>query len=108
LRGCREILDGLRDDLPADAFYFTGSIDDIRKGRELNSTDYPDTTGDRRARMIAGFNRGHNGLQQITRICAPAAGVATRRDIDAGAKTSLDLTARDANEQASQRLGVSC
>jgi F0F1-type ATP synthase beta subunit len=32
LRGCREILDGLHDDLPADAFYFTGSTDDIRKG----------------------------------------------------------------------------
>jgi len=32
LRGCREILDGLHDDLPADAFYFNGSIDDIRKG----------------------------------------------------------------------------
>jgi len=32
LRGCREILDGLHDDLPADAFYFTGGIDDIRKG----------------------------------------------------------------------------
>ena len=32
LRGCREILDGLHDDLPADAFYFTGGIDDVRKG----------------------------------------------------------------------------
>jgi len=32
LRGCREILDGLHDDLPADAFYFTGGIEDIRKG----------------------------------------------------------------------------
>ena len=32
LRGCREILDGLHDDLPVDAFYFTGGIDDIRKG----------------------------------------------------------------------------
>lgn len=32
LRGCREILDGLHGDLPAGAFYFTGSIDDIRKG----------------------------------------------------------------------------
>jgi hypothetical protein len=32
LRGCREILDGLHDDLPADTFYFTGSIDDVRRG----------------------------------------------------------------------------
>jgi RNA polymerase sigma factor (sigma-70 family) len=30
LRGCREILDGRHDDLPADAFYLTGSIDEIR------------------------------------------------------------------------------
>jgi F-type H+-transporting ATPase subunit beta len=30
LRGCREILDGRHDDLPAEAFYFTGSIEEIR------------------------------------------------------------------------------
>jgi hypothetical protein len=30
LRGCREILDGRHDDLPLDAFYFTGSIEEIR------------------------------------------------------------------------------
>jgi hypothetical protein len=34
--------------------------------------------------------------------------VATHRDLEAGAKISLDRTARDANELASQRLGVSC
>jgi F-type H+/Na+-transporting ATPase subunit beta len=31
LRGCREILDGVHDDLPAEAFYFTGGIDEIRR-----------------------------------------------------------------------------
>ena len=31
LRGCREILDGLHDDLPAEAFYFTGSMEEIRR-----------------------------------------------------------------------------
>jgi len=31
LRGCREILDGLHDDLPSAAFYFTGSIEEIRR-----------------------------------------------------------------------------
>jgi RNA polymerase sigma factor (sigma-70 family) len=31
LRGCREILEGSHDDLPADAFYFTGSIEEIRR-----------------------------------------------------------------------------
>jgi F0F1-type ATP synthase beta subunit len=31
LRGCREILEGRHDDLPAAAFYFTGSIEVIRR-----------------------------------------------------------------------------
>ncbi|HEY7437117.1 MAG TPA: sigma-70 family RNA polymerase sigma factor [Methylomirabilota bacterium] len=30
LRGCREILDGLCDDLPDEALYFAGGVDDIR------------------------------------------------------------------------------
>ncbi len=30
LRGCREILDGLHDDLPDEALYFAGGVDDIR------------------------------------------------------------------------------
>jgi F-type H+-transporting ATPase subunit beta len=30
LRGCREILDGAHDDIPEDAFYFTGGIDEVR------------------------------------------------------------------------------
>src|SRR5580765_3228335 len=35
-------------------------------------------SGDRRARMIAGFNRGYNGFQQTYRTCTPAASVAIR------------------------------
>jgi F-type H+-transporting ATPase subunit beta len=31
LRGCRAILDGECDDLPAQAFYFTGTLDDVRR-----------------------------------------------------------------------------
>jgi F-type H+-transporting ATPase subunit beta len=31
LRGCHEILEGRHDDLPAAAFYFTGSIEEIRR-----------------------------------------------------------------------------
>jgi F0F1-type ATP synthase beta subunit len=31
LRGCHEILDGRHDDLPVEAFYFTGSIEEIRR-----------------------------------------------------------------------------
>jgi uncharacterized protein (TIGR02301 family) len=54
-------------------------------------------SGDRRARMIAGFNRGYNGFQQTYRTCTPAAQVAIRRYIDEGSKISRDLTARYAN-----------
>jgi uncharacterized protein (TIGR02301 family) len=54
-------------------------------------------TGERRTRMIAGFNRGYNGFQQTYRTCTPAALVAIRRYVDEGAKISRDLTARYAN-----------
>ena len=54
-------------------------------------------TGERRARMIASFNRGYNGFQQTYRTCTPAAGIAIRRYIDEGTKISRDLTARYAN-----------
>jgi uncharacterized protein (TIGR02301 family) len=54
-------------------------------------------SGDRRTRMIAGFNRGYNGFQQIYRTCTPAAIVAIRRYVEEGAKISRDLTARYAN-----------
>lgn len=54
-------------------------------------------TGERRARMIAGFNRGYNDFQQTYRTCTPAATLAIRRYIDEGLKISRDLTARYAN-----------
>ena len=54
-------------------------------------------SGERRARMIAGFNRGYNGFQQTYRTCTPAAGVAIRRYIEEGSRISRDLTARYAN-----------
>jgi uncharacterized protein (TIGR02301 family) len=54
-------------------------------------------SGDRRARMIAGFNRGYNGFQQTYRTCTPAAAIAIRRYIEEGSKISRDLTARYAN-----------
>ena len=54
-------------------------------------------SGERRARMIAGFNRGYNGCQQTYRSCTPAASVAIRRYIEEGSKISRDLTARYAN-----------
>ncbi len=54
-------------------------------------------TGDRRARMVAGFNRGYNGFQQTYRTCTPAAIVAIRRYVEEGSKIARDLTARYAN-----------
>src|SRR5271165_1386203 len=54
-------------------------------------------SGDRRARMIAAFNRGYNGFQQTYRTCTPAALVAIRRYVEEGSKISRDLTARYAN-----------
>ena len=63
----------------------------------LRTSDTETPSGDRRARMIAGFNRGYNGFQQTYRTCTPAASVAIRRYIDEGSKISRDLTARYAN-----------
>lgn len=54
-------------------------------------------SGERRARMIAGFNRGYNGFQQTYRTCTPAATVAIKRFLDEGSRISRDLTARYAN-----------
>src|SRR5947199_10809870 len=59
--------------------------------------DAETASGDRRARMIAGFNRGYNGFQQTYRACTPAAAVAIRRSIEEGSRISRDLTARYAN-----------
>src|ERR1700723_585463 len=55
-------------------------------------------SGDRRTRMIAGFNRGYNGFQQTYRTCTPAAAVAIRRYIEEGSKISRPLPARYPNE----------
>ena len=54
-------------------------------------------SGQRRAKLIGGFNRGYQGFQQTYRTCTPAAGVAIRRFLDEGSKISRDLTARYAN-----------
>src|SRR6476660_6190315 len=54
-------------------------------------------SGERRARMIAGFNRGYNGFQQAYLSCTPAAVVAIRRYIDVGLKIDTAITARYAN-----------
>lgn len=53
--------------------------------------------GERRARMVAGFNRGYSGFQQTYRTCTPAAEVAIRRYLEEGAKIAREVTARYAN-----------
>jgi uncharacterized protein (TIGR02301 family) len=54
-------------------------------------------SGERRTRLIAGFNRGYNGFQQTYRTCTPAAQIAIRRYLEEGSRISRDLTARYAN-----------
>ena len=53
--------------------------------------------GDRRARMIASFNRGYRGYQQTYRTCTPAADLVIRRYLEEGSKIARDMTARYAN-----------
>ena len=75
-----------------------GSNEGARWRTEMQALiDAETPSGDRRARMIASFNRGYNGFQQTYRTCTPAAGIAIRRYLEEGAKISRDLTARYAN-----------
>ncbi len=53
--------------------------------------------GDRRARMIAAFNRGYRGFQQTYRTCTPAADLVIRRYLEEGSKIAREMTARYAN-----------
>jgi uncharacterized protein (TIGR02301 family) len=54
-------------------------------------------TTERKARMTAAFNRGFRGYQQTYRTCTAAAGTATRRYLEEGAKLSREVTARYSN-----------
>jgi uncharacterized protein (TIGR02301 family) len=53
--------------------------------------------GERRARMIASFNRGYRGYQQTYRTCTPAADLVIRRFLEEGSKIAREMTARYAN-----------
>lgn len=53
--------------------------------------------GDRRARMVAAFNRGFRIFQQSYRTCTPAADLVIRRYLDEGSKIAREVTARYAN-----------
>jgi uncharacterized protein (TIGR02301 family) len=54
-------------------------------------------SGERRARMIASFNRGYRGYQQAYRTCTPAADLVIRRYLEEGSKLAREMTARYAN-----------
>jgi uncharacterized protein (TIGR02301 family) len=54
-------------------------------------------SGERRARMVAAFNRGFRIFQQGYRACTPAADLVIRRYLDEGSKIARDITARYAN-----------
>jgi uncharacterized protein (TIGR02301 family) len=54
-------------------------------------------SGERRARMIASFNRGYRGFQQSYRTCTPAADLVIRRYLEEGSKIARETTARYAN-----------
>jgi uncharacterized protein (TIGR02301 family) len=53
--------------------------------------------GERRARMVAAFNRGYQGFQQSYRTCTPAADLVIRRYLEEGSRIARDVTARYAN-----------
>ena len=54
-------------------------------------------SGDRKARMVASFNRGYRGFQQTYRTCTPAADLVIRRYLKEGSLIARDVTARYAN-----------
>ena len=54
-------------------------------------------SGERRARMIASFNRGYRGYQQSYRTCTPTADLVIRRYLEEGSKIAREMTARYAN-----------
>jgi uncharacterized protein (TIGR02301 family) len=59
--------------------------------------DAETASGDRRQKIVAGFNRGYRGFQQTYRSCTPAADIAIRRYLSEGARIARDITARYAN-----------
>ena len=54
-------------------------------------------SGERKRRIVARFNSGYRGFEQVYRTCTPAADLAIRRYLDEGAKIAREITARYAN-----------
>jgi uncharacterized protein (TIGR02301 family) len=75
-----------------------GGKDGPRWRNEMQALIEAETqSGERRARIVASFNRGYRGFQQTYRTCTPAAEFAIRRYLEEGSKISREITARYAN-----------
>jgi uncharacterized protein (TIGR02301 family) len=75
-----------------------GANEGLKWRNEMQSlVDAETPGGDRRARMIASFNRGYRGYQQTYRSCTPAADLVIRRYLEEGSKIAREMTARYAN-----------
>src|ERR1700754_5011130 len=72
-----------------------GANEGLKWRNEMQSlVDAETPGGDRRAKMIASFNRGYRGYQQTYRSCTPAADVVIRRYLEEGSKIAREMTAR--------------
>jgi uncharacterized protein (TIGR02301 family) len=75
-----------------------GANEGLKWRNEMQSlVDAETPGGDRRAKMIASFNRGYRGYQQTYRNCTPAADLVIRRYLEEGSKIAREMTARYAN-----------
>ena len=75
-----------------------GANEGLKWRNEMQSlVDAETPGGDRRAKMIASFNRGYRGYQQTYRSCTPAADLVIRRYLEEGSKIAREMTARYAN-----------
>lgn len=75
-----------------------GAKDGQRWRNEMQALIEAETSaGERRARIVASFNRGYRNFQQTYRTCTPAADFAIRRYLEEGSKISREITARYAN-----------
>ncbi len=75
-----------------------GANEGLKWRNEMQSLiDAEAASGERRARMIASFNRGYRGFQQSYRTCTPAADLVIRRYLEEGSKIARETTARYAN-----------
>jgi uncharacterized protein (TIGR02301 family) len=84
------------------ALHYLRSICGANEGQKWRTEaqaliDAEAASGDRRARMVASFNRGYRGFQQSYRTCTPAADLVIRRYLEEGSKIAREVTARYAN-----------